>query len=103
MQAEDKDLARRCSSGDQKAMEELYKKYAAGLYALCTRYIGDPEIAWDLTQESFLKIFDSIGNYRPEGSLKAWMNRVAVNHTIDYIRKRKRFETVSIEFFIGIL
>ena len=84
-------------------MEELYKKYAAGLYALCTRYIGDPEIAWDLTQESFLKIFDSIGNYRPEGSLKAWMNRVAVNHTIDYIRKRKRFETVSIEFFIGIL
>ena len=94
---EDIELARLCARGDEEARKELYTRYAAYLNALCFRYVGDREEARDLMHDGMIKIFDTIGKYRPTGSLKSWCARVTVNMVIDHMRKAKRFVTVSID------
>lgn len=94
---EDIELARQCARGDEKARKELYMRYAGSLYALCLRYVGDRELARDLMHDGIIKVFDTIGKYRPEGSLKSWVSRVTVNLVIDHIRKSRKFQTVSLE------
>ena len=94
---EDIELARLCARGDDKARKELYTRYAAYLYALCIRYAGDRELARDLMHDGMIRIFDTIGKYRPTGSLKSWCARVTVNLVIDHLRKSRKMETVSID------
>ena len=94
---EDIELAKLCARGDEKARKELYTRYAAFLYVLCIRYVGDRELARDLMHDGMIRIFDTIGRYKPKGSLKSWCARVTVNMVIDYLRKSKRIETVSID------
>ena len=94
---EDVDLAKLCARGDDKARHELYTRYAAYLFALCIRYVGDRELARDLMHDGMIKIFDTIGKYKPTGSLKSWCARVMVNLVIDHLRKSRRLETVSID------
>lgn len=94
---EDIGLAKLCARGDETARKELYTKYAAYLYALCIRYVGDRDEARDLMHDSIIKIFDTIGKYRPTGSLKSWCSRITVNLVIDSLRKKKRFETVCLD------
>ena len=94
---EDNELARLCARGDEKARHELYTRYAAYLFALCIRYVGDKELARDLMHDAMIKIFDTIGKYKPTGSLKAWCSRVTVNLAIDYLRKSRRMNLVPIE------
>lgn len=93
----DIELASLCASGDNSAREELYRRYAGGLYTLCFRYLGDRELAKDLMHDSMIKIFDSVGKYRPVGSLKSWCSRVTTNMLIDYIRKTKKLDISSLD------
>ena len=94
---EDIELAKQCARGDEKARKELYTRYAAYLYALCIRYVGDREFARDLMHDAMIKIFDTMGKYKPTGSLKSWCARVTVNLVIDYLRNSKRMDLVPLE------
>ena len=94
---EDIELAKLCARGDEKARQQLYTKYATYLYALCIRYVSDRELARDLMHDAMIKIFDTVGKYRPTGSLKSWCARVTVNMVIDHMRRSKHMETVTLE------
>jgi len=94
---QDIELASLCASGDNSAREELYRRYAGGLYAICLRYLGDRELAKDLMHDSMIKIFDSVGRYRPVGSLKSWCSKITINMVIDYIRKRKKLDIYTLD------
>ena len=94
---EDIELAKLCARGDDKARKELYTRYAAYLYALCIRYVGDKELARDLMHDAIIKIFDTVGKYKPTGSLKSWCARVTVNMVIDHLRKSRRMDLVPLE------
>ena len=94
---EDIELAKLCAHGDEKARKELYTRYAAYLYALCIRYVGDRELAQDLMHDAMIKIFDTVGKYKPTGSLKSWCARVTVNMVIDHLRRSKRMDLVPLE------
>lgn len=91
------ELARLCARGDDNARKEMYTRYAGSLYAICIRYVGDRELARDLMHDSMIRIYDTIGKYRPTGSLKSWMSRVTVNLVIDHIRKERKFLIVPLE------
>ena len=97
MNIEDLELARLCARGDDKARKEMYTRYAGSLYAICIRYVGDRELARDLMHDSMIRIYDTIGKYRPTGTLKSWMSRVTVNLVIDHIRKARKLQIVSLE------
>lgn len=82
------DLFRR---GDPSAMDELYAHYADYLTGVCYRYISNDEDLKDVLQESFIKIFTQISSfeYRGSGSLQAWMTRIAVNESLQLLRRQK--------------
>ena len=94
---EEVELAKLCARGDEMARKELYTKYAAYLFALCIRYVSNKELARDLMHDAILKIFETIGKYRPTGSLKSWCARVTVNLLIDYLRKSKLMELQQLD------
>lgn len=92
-------LAERIKKRDSKAMKALYDRYAGFLTAVCSRYIENKEDVKDLMQDSFIRIFSSIGSfeYRGEGSLKAWMSRIVINNTLKYIRDNIQKGMISID------
>lgn len=92
-------LIQRVSDGDAAATEQLYRQYVRYLSAICSRYIGSDEDIKDVLQESFLKIFASIGDfeYRGEGSLRGWMARITLNEALKFLRACNRLNTVDID------
>ena len=85
--------------GDKKAMKELYCHYSGYLYAVCSRYIACDEDVRDVLQESFIKIFSSIDKfcYKGDGSLKAWMSKIAVNESLTLLNKKEKLAIVQYE------
>lgn len=59
------------------------------MYAVCLRYIKDEDVAKDVVQDGFIKVFDKIGKYNHQGSFEGWMRRLIVNTAIDFLRKQK--------------
>ena len=81
--------------GDEKAYSELTQKYQKPLYFHVCKMIRNPDFAEDLVQDIFLKAFKSLKNYKNDYAFSTWLYRIATNHTIDYLRKKK-LETLSI-------
>lgn len=96
----EQELARYCCERDRMAENELYKRYAARVYALCRRYINNDEEAKDLMQEALVQALGKIHTfkYTGDGSLYNWLCRVAINKALDQIRKRK-WQTVPLDFW----
>lgn len=88
----EQDIANGCIKGDRIAQHELYRLFGDRLMAISVRYLGDREEAEDLLQETFIKIYRTIGSFkwRGNGSLRAWVERVTINGAIERIRKQKR-------------
>lgn len=96
---DERELARRCSMRDRMAADELYRRYAAKVYTLCRRYMGDGDESKDLMQDAMLQAIDKIQTYKytGEGSLFRWIRRIAINKALNQIRRRK-WRTVSLDF-----
>lgn len=98
-ETEEERWVRKALRGDAAATEWIYRKYVRYLSALCSRYITSDDDIKDVLQESFLKIFSSLGDfeYRGEGSLKAWMAKITLNETLKFIRGNARLNIVDID------
>ena len=85
-------LAERCRQGDNTARRMLYELYAGRLLSICKRYTGDRAAAEDLLHDTFIKASGAIGKcvYRGKGALRAWLERIAVNTSVEYLRSRAR-------------
>ena len=97
--AEDQFLER-LRRGEAAAFERLVAEHSSDVYALLYRLTADAEEARDLTQETFLRAFQSINRFRGEASLKTWIYRIAVNQARNrwrWWRRRKRDVTVSLD------
>lgn len=77
-------------NGNQKAYTQLMGLYRDSIYFLLLRIAGNPEDAEDLTLEAFSKAFKNLHQYTPEYAFSTWLFRIATNHSIDYIRNKKR-------------
>ena len=87
---EEKELIEKCRNGSRAAQWELYKKYSPVLFGICLRYSDRRETAEDILQDTFLKIYSSIGNYEGTGSFEGWMKRIAVNTAITNYHQSSR-------------
>jgi RNA polymerase sigma-70 factor, ECF subfamily len=97
--AEDQFLER-LRRGEAAAFERLVSEYTGDVYALLYRLTADPEEARDLTQETFLRTFQSISRFRGDSNLKTWLYRIAMNQARNrwrWWRRRKRDVTVSLD------
>jgi RNA polymerase sigma-70 factor (ECF subfamily) len=82
------------------AYERLVAEHSGDVYALLFRLTSDPEEARDLTQETFLRTFQSIDRFRGDASLKTWIYRIAINQARNrwrWWRRRRRDVTVSLD------
>lgn len=93
---EDDQLVKRAIGGDEQAYRELVEKYERALYFHILKMIKDKEQVEDLVQETFVKAFDNLKSYSTNYAFSTWLYRIATNHTIDYLRKKK-LQTMSID------
>lgn len=92
------DLIAGCKKGDRAMQETLYKQTSGKMMALCLRYAKDRMEAEDVLQLGYIKIFQSVGAFRNEGSAEGWMRRIMVNTAIESYRKTlKSLQLVQIE------
>ena len=92
----------RVAAGDLGAFTALVETHEERLLRLCERLLGDAEEARDAAQEVFLKAFRKAGEVRPIGQVYTWLYRIAVNHCLNRLRRRKlvrflRFENTPEE------
>jgi RNA polymerase sigma factor (sigma-70 family) len=89
------ELVEACKRGDQKAQFELYRLYSAAMYNTTLRIVGDPDDAEDVMQEAFLKAFLKLRSYKGEVSFGAWLKRIVVNKSLDFLRLKR--DRISLE------
>lgn len=85
----DDDLVEQIRSGDEKADEELIKRYYTSILHYCKKHCFNQEKAEDLTQETFLKLFKSLSGYKGKRRFKAYLYTIANHLCIDESRKIK--------------
>ncbi len=86
-------LIARAASGDRAAARALYDRHASRVYRLAYRMCGDQDLAADLTQDVFVRVFGQLGQFRGDAAFSTWMHRVAINTCLNALRKVKRFRT----------
>lgn len=96
-------MAEQIRNGDNGAMREFCSLYVPHLKAVCARYIADGEDVSDVLQETLISIVTHISDfhYLRQGSLKAWATRIAVNESLNFIRRNRRRELMFQEQYIG--
>ncbi len=90
------EIVKKAKDGDKKAFEVIVKKYQNRVANLIFKIIGDSDIVEDLTQEVFLRVFESLKEYKFSSAPYTWIYRITVNICIDEIRKRQRSRAYSL-------
>lgn len=93
---EDDALVREAIGGSEKAYTKLVNKYERALHFYIMKMIKNQSKVEDLVQEVFVKAFDNLHSYNTNYAFSTWLYRIATNHTIDYLRKKK-LKTLSID------
>lgn len=94
---QDCDLVRQAKAGHYPAFDALVSKYGRTLYTLARRILGATEDAEDAVQESFLSALEHLQEFREEASFSTWISRIATNHALKILRKRRGLSTVPLE------
>ena len=93
---QEQELLDRCLAGEDSAWEALLRAYTRKIYNLCYRFTGRVEEAEDVTQEVFIKVFQTLKSYQAaQGSFATWLNRVARNHLVDHYRRARKDRVTS--------
>jgi RNA polymerase sigma-70 factor, ECF subfamily len=87
--------------GDRPAFEELVHRYEKELYGYLRNYLGDPEMADDVFQQTFLQVHLKCDQFEPERRLRPWLYAVATNQAIDFQRRQGRHRMASLDRRVG--
>jgi RNA polymerase sigma-70 factor (ECF subfamily) len=92
-----------CLKNNPYFQELLYKLNAKKMFGICMRYAPNRDVAHDIFQEGFIKVFNSLNQFKRQSSLSSWMYRIFVNTSINYIQRsiKSKFE-VSINDNLNI-
>jgi len=89
-QYNEEEILKGCKKNKREYQEILYRKYATKMYGICLSYAGERDLAQDMLQDAFIKVFGKIKDYKPTGSLEGWIRRIVSNTAIDHLRKLQR-------------
>ena len=93
-------LIKKARRGDGRAFSMLIENHERFVFNVVYRIIGNAEDARDVSQEAFIKAFKNFESYDESSAFSTWLYRIAVNTAIDYIRKRKKENSISFEDYI---
>lgn len=86
----------RVLDGNADEYEKLVLEYQKNVYNLALRMTGNAEDAADMAQEAFIKAYNSLASYRGDSRFSVWLYRIVSNVCLDFLRARKRRQTVSL-------
>ncbi|WP_346881554.1 RNA polymerase sigma factor [uncultured Algibacter sp.] len=84
------DIIEKCKQNNRKAQLQLYNQYCNGMYIVAKRFLKDAADAEDVVQESFIKAFTKLHQYKAEVTFGAWLKRIVVNKSIDFLKSKKQ-------------
>lgn len=84
------ELLEQCKANDRNAQLQLYRKYSQGMFCVAMRFLKNEDDAEDVLQESFIKAFQRLDQFRGEVTFGAWLKRIVVNGCLDLIKSRKQ-------------
>jgi RNA polymerase sigma-70 factor, ECF subfamily len=93
-------LIQRCAAGDETAFAELVAEHQRMVVQLAMNLLGDRDEALDLSQDVFIRVFRTIGQFRGQSALRTWIYRIAVNQARNrhrFWRRRRRSDQVSLD------
>ena len=89
------ELVDRCKKGERKAQEQLYRQYAGVLFGICLKYSRNKTEAEDNLHDSFMTIFEKIGQYKSKGSFEGWVKRITINTVLQKYRREEYLSLVN--------
>lgn len=89
-------IVQRVLEGDTNAFEELVLEYEKKVYNVALRMLNNSEDAADMTQEAFIKAYNSLSGFRGDSKFSVWLTRIVSNLCLDFLRSRNRRPTVSL-------
>lgn len=92
----DVDLVARARRGDMGAFDELVRKHFQRIFGLAYHMMGHREDAEDVTQAIFIKAHRAIDRFRGQSAFSSWLHRIAINETLNAIKRRKRGPKISL-------
>jgi RNA polymerase sigma-70 factor (ECF subfamily) len=87
---EEREIVERAAAGDQAAFAELVRAHQHEVYTLAVRMVADRELAFDVSQEAFVRAWRAIGRFRGDAKFSTWMHRITVNTAFSHRDRRKR-------------
>src|SRR5688572_25445560 len=90
-------ILKRARDGDEDALRSLWSQHSPHIDAVVRRLCGDAELAADIAQEVWIQIFRALPGYRGEAQFGTWAHRIAVNRTLNALRKIKRIAKLETE------
>ncbi len=90
------EIVEQCKANNRKAQLKLYNQYCDGMFCVAMRFLKNADDAEDVIQESFIKAFQKIDQFKGEVSFGAWLKRIVVNKSIDFL-KSKHQRTVELD------
>ena len=90
-------LVARVLAGDPEAERELYDTLVDRVYRLVYRMVGDPDLANDYTQDTFVRVFDRLSTFRGESALSTWITSIAISVVYNGQRKVRRLQAREVD------
>ncbi|WP_010520077.1 RNA polymerase sigma factor [Croceivirga radicis] len=90
------ELIDKCKNNNRSAQLQLYKKYCDGMFCVAMRFLKNADDAEDVLQEAFIKAFQRIEQYKGDVTFGAWLKKIVVNRSIDFL-KAKRNNTIALD------
>lgn len=97
MDRSDRELVRASRQGDKEAFRELVERYQRKIVSVALGMVHNREDALEIAQETFVKAYESLGNFKGDSSFYTWIYRIVVNLAIDFQRRERRRPTVGLE------
>jgi RNA polymerase sigma-70 factor (ECF subfamily) len=94
---DDAAVIKMCLEGDSNAFGILIDRYQQPLYNTALRMTGDPEEAADISQETFVKAYQKLNEYRPDHKFFSWIYRILVNDTLNRLKQRNKTQGIEHE------
>lgn len=85
-------LVEQCRQQNRIAQKTMYDLYSGKMLTICLRYMKNEDDALEVLNNSFMKVFSKITQYKSEGSLEGWIKRIVINTAIDFVRGSKTYK-----------
>jgi RNA polymerase sigma-70 factor (ECF subfamily) len=88
---DESELVEKCRRGDREAQRELYARTSDRIYGLLLRLTGNPDDAFELAQDTYVRVFTHIHQFDGASAVATWIYQIAVNEARQFLRRRRRY------------